>query len=223
MSRKVGGELKILYDNDALKGFKRGFGFSCWVEGKNILFDSGGDLATLMFNIRKFGIDPRDIERIVLSHEHRDHTGGIQIIEYCGEVEVFVLKSFSKQFKRRLSEHPNVRLREVDEAEEICGGVYTTGELGRLIKEQSLIVESCNGLTVITGCAHPGLENILTFASNFGEIYGVVGGFHDFSKMETLKGIRLIVPCHCTERKREIFDLYPNEYRKCSAGCTLLI
>ena len=223
MSRKVGVELKILYDNDALKGFRRGFGFSCWVEGKNILFDTGGDLATLMFNIRKFGIDLRDIEKIVLSHEHGDHTSGIQIIEYCGEVKVFVLKSFSKQFKKQLSEHPNVRLREVDEAEEICGGIYTTGELGWLIKEQSLIVESCNGLTVITGCAHPGLENILNFAADVGEIYGVVGGFHDFSKMETLKGIRLIVPCHCTVRKRETFDLYPNEYRKCSAGCTLLI
>ena len=223
MSGKVGVELKILYDNDALKGFRSGFGFSCWVERKNILFDTGGDLATLMFNIQKFGIDPRDIERIVLSHEHGDHTGGIQIINYCGEVEVFVPKSFSKGFKERLSEHPNVKLCEVDEAEEICGGVYTTGELGWLIKEQSLIVESCNGLTVITGCAHPGLENILSFASNFGEIYGVVGGFHDFSKTETLKGIRLIVPCHCTIRKREIFDLYPNEYKKCSTGCTLLI
>jgi 7,8-dihydropterin-6-yl-methyl-4-(beta-D-ribofuranosyl)aminobenzene 5'-phosphate synthase len=70
-------------------------------------------------------------------------------------------------------------------------------------------MKTCNGLTVITGCAHPGLENILSLASNFGEIYGIVGGFHGFSRLEILKGARLIVPCHCTVRKREIFNLYP--------------
>jgi 7,8-dihydropterin-6-yl-methyl-4-(beta-D-ribofuranosyl)aminobenzene 5'-phosphate synthase len=156
-------ELKILYDNEALNGFRGGFGFSCWVEDKNTLFDTGGDLATLMFNIRKFMINPKDIEKIVLSHEHGDHIGGIQIVDYCGEVDVFVLRSFSKRFKGWLADHSNVRLHEVDKAEEICRDVYTTGVLGWSIKEQSLIVKTCNGLTVVTGCAHPGLENILNF------------------------------------------------------------
>lgn len=216
-------KLKILYDNEALEGFKKSFGFSCWIEDKNILFDTGGDLATLMFNIQKFMINPKNIEKIVLSHEHGDHTGGIQIIDYCGEVDVFVLKSFSKRFKKWLANHSNVRLHEVDKAEEICRDVYTTGELGWLVKEQSLIVKTCNGLTVITGCAHPGLENILRFASKFGEIYGVIGGFHGFNKFEVLKRIHLIIPCHCTTRKREIFTLFPRKSKKCSAGCTVKI
>lgn len=102
-----------------------------------------------------------------------------------------------------------MRLHEVDKAEEICRDVYTTGELRWLVKEQSLIVKTCNGLTVVTGCAHPGLENILRFASNFGEIYEVVGGFHSFSRLEALKGMHLIVPCHCTIRKREILIFTP--------------
>jgi len=216
-------ELKVLYDNEALKDFRKGFGFSCWIEDKNILFDTGGDSATLMFNLQKFMINPKNIEKIVLSHEHGDHIGGIQIINYCGEVDVFVLKSFSKQFKKWLAGHSNVRLHEVDKDEEICKDVYTTGELGWLVKGQSLIVKTRNGLTVTTGCAHPGLENILRFASNFGDIYGVVGGFHSFSRLEALKGMHLIVPCHCTVRKREIFNLYPKICKKCSAGCTILI
>jgi len=66
-------ELKILYDDEALNGFRGEFGFSCWIEYKNILFDTGSDLTTLMFNIRKFMINPKDIERIVLSHKHGDH------------------------------------------------------------------------------------------------------------------------------------------------------
>jgi 7,8-dihydropterin-6-yl-methyl-4-(beta-D-ribofuranosyl)aminobenzene 5'-phosphate synthase len=56
-------ELKILYDNEALKDFRKGFGFSCWIEDKNILFDTGGDSATLMFNIQKFMINPKNIEK----------------------------------------------------------------------------------------------------------------------------------------------------------------
>jgi 7,8-dihydropterin-6-yl-methyl-4-(beta-D-ribofuranosyl)aminobenzene 5'-phosphate synthase len=211
-------ELRVLYDGEALKGFREGFGFSCWVEGKNVLFDVGGDLATLMFNVQRAAVDLKYVKRIVLSHEHGDHVGGIQIIDRCGEVEVFALRSFSRSFKRWLASHPNVRLHEVDEAKEICRDVYTTGELGGSVKEQSLIVRTPNGLTVVTGCAHPGLENILRLASSFGEIHAVVGGFHGFSGLEALLGIRLIVPCHCTARKEEILRLYPQRAIRGRAG-----
>jgi hypothetical protein len=44
-----------------------------------------------------------------------------------------------------------------------------------------------------------------------------------FSRLEALKEMRLIVPYHCTVRKREIFNLYPKTCKKCSAGCTILI
>ena len=138
-------------------------------------------------------------------------------------MEVFVPRSFSSRFKRRLALRTNVNLKEVGGAGEICEGVFTTGELGRFVKEQYLIVKTGNGLTIITGCSHPGLENILQVASRFGDIYGVVGGFHGFSKLEALKGIRLIVPCHCTVRKREILNLYPESSVKCSAGCKIKI
>jgi len=216
-------KLRILYDNEALNGFRGAFGFSCFIEEKGILFDTGGDVDTLFFNMQKFRVDPLSIRIIVLSHEHRDHTGGIQIINYCGKVDVFVPVSFSDMFKGWLASHPNVRLHEIQELGEVCKGVFTTGELGQFIKEQSLIVKTGNGLTVITGCAHPGLENILRAASKLGDIYGVVGGFHSFSRLEALKGMHLIVPCHCTVRKREIFNLYPKTCKKCSAGCTILI
>jgi len=215
--------VKILYNDEARSGFRGGFGFSCWIEGKGVLFDTGGDLTTLLFNMQRFTIDPKAIKKIVLSHEHGDHVGGIEIVNHCGEVDVFALRSFSERFKRRLADRPNVKLHEVDGAQEICEDVYTTGELGWSIKEQSLIVRTDNGLTVITGCAHPGLENVLRAASRFGGIYGVIGGFHGFSRLGVLRGIRLIVPCHCTMRKKELFDLYPTACRKCSVGCTIYI
>lgn len=214
-------ELKILYDNEAIEGFRRGFGFSCLVENKKVLFDTGGDVSTLLLNLRKFMINPRNIDKIFLSHEHGDHTGGIQILDYCGDVEVFVPMSFSSRFKRRLASHSNVNLNEIDVARQLGDGLITTGELGHPIKEQSLIVKTDGGLTVITGCSHPGLENILKVASRFGDIYGVVGGFHGFGKLETLKEIRLIVPCHCTVRKKEILSLYPRSSMNCFVGCSI--
>jgi len=213
-------ELRILYDNEAKEGFKSSWGFSCLV-GDDLLFDVGADLDTLIFNMRRASVKLDRIDSVVLSHEHGDHVGGVTILNMLGDVEVFVPTSFSRSFKRKLAAYENVSLVEIDEASKISNVFCTTGELGYFTKEQSLIVETDNGLTVITGCSHPGLENILKAASKFGEIYGVVGGFHGFSKLEALGGIGLIVPCHCTVRKKEILALYPKTSMKCSAGCRI--
>ncbi|MHC1611265.1 MAG: MBL fold metallo-hydrolase, partial [Candidatus Methanospirareceae archaeon] len=94
----------------------------------------------------------------------------------------------------------------------------TTGELGRGIREQSLVLDAEEGVVVLTGCAHPGLENILDAATMFGELYGVIGGFHGFDKLESLRGLELIIPCHCTARKREILEMYPEKTVRCGAG-----
>jgi len=211
-------ELKILYDNEAKYGFKKGWGFSCLV-GDELLFDTGGDANILLFNMRRFPVNLGSIKMIVLSHEHGDHVGGIQIVRELREVDVFVPRSFSNSFKKRLTTYHNVNLIAVSEARAISQNIFTTGELGSFIKEQSLIVHADNGLTVITGCSHPGLEHILGMASRFGEIHGVVGGFHGFNRLEALRGMELIVPCHCTSRKREILNFFPESSLKCSAGC----
>jgi len=109
---------------------------------------------------------------------------------------------------------------EVDEPIEISEGLYLTGVLGYFIREQSLIVETEKGLTVVTGCSHPGLEKILNHASALGKLYGVVGGFHGFSKLQSLVGLSLIAPCHCTRKKKEIHERFPETSVRCYAGCS---
>lgn len=215
-------ELKILYDNDAQRGFKKGWGFSCLV-GDEMLFDTGADVNALRSNMQTFDVNFETINQLVLSHQHGDHVGGIQILRELGKVDVFIPRSFSRRFKRRLVSYPNVTLVEVSAREELSPEVFTTGELGFYTKEQSLLIKKGNRVTVITGCAHPGLNNILRAASEVGEVDGVVGGFHGFSKLEALKGLRLIMPCHCTTYKRKILTLYPESSRKCSAGCRIEI
>ena len=52
-------------------------GFSCLIEGEDpTLFDTGQGLG-IMNNMKVLGKDPSAIGRIVLSHGHYDHTGGL--------------------------------------------------------------------------------------------------------------------------------------------------
>jgi hypothetical protein len=67
----------------------------------------------------------------------------------------------------------------------ICKDVYSTGELegtynGLPKNEQSLIIDTPDGLVVITGCAHSGIVNILKKSKEIlnKNIYLVLGGFH---------------------------------------------
>lgn len=86
------------------------------------------------------------------------------------------------------------------------------------IVEQALAVETAEGLAVITGCAHPGVVEMVRRAKQIGgaKVYLVLGGFHlgganrqkieriiaDFRKL----WVRRVAPCHCTgDRAVEVF------------------
>lgn len=47
------------------------------VDGKKILFDTGGRPNTVLENAEKLGIDLSDVEDVFLSHNHWDHIGGL--------------------------------------------------------------------------------------------------------------------------------------------------
>jgi len=209
--------LKILYDNEAEPGFEKGWGFSCLVEleDESILFDTGWDGKVLLSNMKKFGVRPEGIKRVVLSHAHWDHIGGLPRIRRR-EMQVYVPQSFSKRLRGELA--ARFDLREVKGPQKIREGVWTTGELGKGIKEQSLAVKTEKGLVVIVGCSHPGVRSIFSAASKFGKIWGVVGGMHGFKDYEILEGLGLIVPTHCTVNKKKIAELFPESHIEGKAG-----
>ncbi len=210
-------KITIVYDNEAEEGFKSGWGFSCLIEhhGHRILFDTGWDGNELLHNMEKIGVKKESIDMIVLSHNHWDHIGGLaQVIH--PEVNVYLPISFSKRLKNEIAKKATVQ--EVSGPFEIMEGMHLTGELGMGIKEQSLVVDTGKGLLVITGCAHPGLDVILRAAGKLGKVTGVMGGFHGFDRLERLDDLALIVPCHCTERKKEIMERFPEKVMACGAG-----
>ena len=200
-------KLTIVYDNESKPGLKSDWGFSCLIENaKKILFDTGADSGILLYNMKQLEINPKDIDIVILSHNHWDHTGGLKGFMEANEnrAKIYQPRDFSKPTK-------------------ISQEVYSTGALGMLIKEQSLIINTKKGNIVIAGCAHPGLENIIDKAKQLGEIYGIMGGFHGFSKLEKLEGIELIAPCHCTQYKQEIKEKFPANYKEIKAGSIIEI
>jgi len=215
-------KLKIVYDNEAKPGFEKGWGFSCLVEleDEKILFDTGWDGNVLLSNMRKSGVRPKDIKRIVISHAHWDHLGGLPHIRRQ-DVEVYVPHSFSKRLRGELTSR--FRLNEVKGTQKICEGVWTTGELGNGIKEQSLVLKTGKGLVVLVGCSHPGVRKIFSAASKFGKISGVVGGMHGFKDYALLESLDLIVPTHCTVNKRKIAELFPEAYVEGKAGLEITL
>ncbi len=201
-------KVTIVYDNEALEGFKSGWGFSCYIESNvKILFDTGWDGNVLLHNLKKIGVERFDY--IMLSHQHWDHIGGLNHVIDKAEY-VVIPSSFSQNLKREITR--KAKIVEVKDATKIADGFYTTGDLNG---EQSAILESKRGLIVITGCAHPGLDRIVEKAKEFGKIYAIIGGFHDFSEIEKISKYKLI-PCHCTSKKQEILKLKNSKF--CAAG-----
>ena len=199
-------KITIIYDNNAHPGFESGWGFSCLVDSnQRILFDTGDNGQKLIHNFKKANIDPKSVNKVVLSHNHWDHVDGLEGFQkFNSEAEVV---------------HPNT----FSEPTEISPGIYSTGALGVFPKEQSLVVKTEKGNIVITGCAHPGLDRILQTTRGLGQIYGVLGGFHGFSKFAELEGIQLIAPCHCTQHTEQIKQKYPAQFKQIQAGSVIEI
>jgi len=176
-------DMSIVYDNNPYDDHLRtAWGFSCLVRvgDKSILFDTGGDGSLLLDNMSKLQIDPGEVDVVLISHIHSDHVGGLAaFLAQNSDVTVYLPVSFPGHLKDQVRSS-GARLEEVREPRELLDGVYTTGELDGGVKEQSLVVRTDRGLVVATGCAHPGVVEIVRKAKEIadGRVHLVVGGFH---------------------------------------------
>lgn len=231
--------LTILYDNNECdERLKAAWGFSCLVERGDLalLFDTSGDADTLLSNMATLGLDPADVDIVVLSHIHGDHAGGLGgIVAVNEETTVYLPRSFPASFKEQAA--AQARVVEVHEPMEIAEGIYTTGELGTGIIEQALVLVTRQGSVVVTGCAHPGIVSIVAKAKEITgkEVYLVMGGFHlsgaseaaiegiveDFRKL----GVQKVAPCHCAgDLARSMFEReYGEDFIRVGVGSILQV
>lgn len=214
--------LTILYDNEACPGFTGSWGFSALIETERetLIFDTGWDGLLLLKNMKKIGIEPVHIRKLILSHQHWDHIGGLpEILSANPEITVYAPASFSENLKKEIKKRAT--LIEVNGTVEISDRIWSTGELGDKIKEQSLIFGTENGSYVLTGCAHPGIDAIMDAALCYGKVRGILGGLHDSERFERFKDMELIAAGHCTAHKEKIKDIFPSKYMETRAGLRL--
>lgn len=214
--------ITVIHDNNPYKeGLETAWGFGCVITGaeKTILFDTGGDGSILLENMQKLAIDPNSIDTVVLSHIHPDHTSGLgSFLEKNSNVTVYLPKSFPKRFKDNVASC-GAKIVEVEQSLKICENVYSTGQLGKLIREQSLIIRTEAGLVVIIGCAHPGIAKIVNTAKELlkDDILLVMGGFHlewaTKGKIEKIistfrqLNVQYAGPCHGSgDKARRLFE-----------------
>jgi 7,8-dihydropterin-6-yl-methyl-4-(beta-D-ribofuranosyl)aminobenzene 5'-phosphate synthase len=226
----------ILFDNYLYQeeGLKSKWGFACLVEGmeKTILFDTGSSGDILLHNISQLKVNPKAVEIIAISHKHWDHVGGLPaFLEINPNVSVYMPESVAQQWE------PEIKKRKakpvaVSKPIEVCKHVFLTGEMKGPVNEQALILDTTKGLIVITGCAHPGIVEIVKNAKKIidKQIYMVFGGFHLAQKSESAVkriieefrelGVLKVGPTHCTGDKAiQLFkDAYGDNYIKIGVG-----
>ena len=253
-----------------------GFSAVVDVDGHRILFDTGDRPETVLNNAKELHVDLTNITDVILSHNHRDHTGGLMTLRravmqknpsalsraYVGK-GIFDARR-SDQGKpiefmaatRREFEASGGHFTEYDHPTQLWPGVWLTGPVPRkypehnwsghvqiqtndgwkednLPEDMSLVIETAQGLVVVSGCGHAGIINTLEYARNSirnAPVHAAVGGFHLYqlddeklswtaSKLREF-GLQNFLGAHCTgiEATYRIRQLCSLSRRTCSVG-----
>jgi len=146
--------LYLLVENTTYKhSFLASHGLSIFIKGYtingdqyNIMFDTGNDEKVLLNNIEKFRLDLTDLDAIVISHGHYDHTGGLMALLTLSDRKLPVIMhpdALNKKYyigkKIRYVGNPfdpselknKAHLITSKEAMSVSEGIYTSGEISR--------------------------------------------------------------------------------------------
>jgi len=221
-------------------GAEHGLSYFIESENFKFLFDTGhSDL--FLRNAEKSGINLSDeIDTVVLSHGHWDHGNGLEHIQgkrlIC-HPGVFI-KRYRKGgienigLKRKREEYLKMfDIQATTKPLEIFKGVWFLGQIPRetlfesrstafvdengipdfVMDDSALAIVNNKELTVISGCAHAGIVNIVQYAmhvTGIEKLKMVIGGFHlkniNVQTMKTIIYFRehrpeILLPSHCTQ------------------------
>lgn len=130
------------------------WGFAAMVEldGKRTLFDTGNRPETVLNNLREMKLDLAGVPNVILTHHHRDHTGGLvtlrrdamardprAIATAFGGKGILLQRNPANDFvlTKREYESAGGALREIDKPTEIAPGAWLTGPVPRMHNERN--------------------------------------------------------------------------------------
>ena len=189
--------------------FEHGLSIYIETKDKKILVDTGATDGFLT-NAKTLGVNLQEVDLLVLSHGHYDHSGGI--LAFANEnpkAEIWMQHLAGEDYYHKNEEMEKYigidkRILELSQVKFIDGDVkiqgrrlWPSGNLELMRKtekgfiqdsfehEQYLVLEEDGKRVLISGCAHNGILNIL---DKFRELYGqepdiVLSGFHMQKKM----------------------------------------
>ena len=208
--------LQVVFNNVSYaRGLETSWGFACVIERTDatLLFDTGDNGDILLSNMHRLGLSPEAVGAVVLSHFHWDHTGGLEAFLLRNpKVTVYMPASFPGEFQQAVASF-GASVVAVSGPRSLMDRTYSTGEMGAAIPEQALVLETKEGLVLITGCAHPGVADMAERAKTQfkKDLYLVMGGFHlggmgeheilDVIQRLQALGVQKVAPSHCTGEK----------------------
>jgi 7,8-dihydropterin-6-yl-methyl-4-(beta-D-ribofuranosyl)aminobenzene 5'-phosphate synthase len=208
--------ITVLYDNTAHRpDCGADWGFSALIEGgqKTILFDTGTKADLFVSNAAALKVDLSRVDAIVISHPHRDHTGGLAVALRARSGIPVYLPSGAPPDLAEAVRSAGASLVTVEGPTDIAPDALVTGPVGGPIPEQSLVVKRPGGLVVVAGCSHPGTIAIVERARELAglNLLAVLGGFHllDHSDQEVASivarfqelEVERVGATHCTGEK----------------------
>lgn len=271
-------KLTVLVEDSILKHkqllAEHGLSFYIEVDGQKILFDVG-ESDIFIHNAKKLGIDLSDLDYIVLSHGHYDHTCGLKhYIEQIAPITVKkpILLTHPDSFLPKMEEERgnigmNVSKAELEKYFEVKTTVepYKISEslifLGQIPRkndfeaqepichiekdgalhddfcqeDSALVYQSDDAISIITGCSHSGICNIVDYAVELcgkKKISAIIGGFHlcetpcDVLQkiISHLKKyyIDTIYPCHCTDFGAKVAFAQNFKLKNIGTGCNFV-
>lgn len=247
-SAHASGRATILYDAfGGSEQLKKDWGYSVLIEysGKKILFDTGNNSQIFAANAEAMRVDLRDLDFVVISHRHGDHTSGLaHLLKVNPNVKIYVPAELFGAFGSTLpkgfyksvhtlpdnmryfdgaepesfssgSAWPQANFVSVESNLEVAPGFFIFPTVSNVkgtmeLRELTLAIRSPQGLILVVGCSHPGVEEILSASSAMNShTFMLLGGLHlvktPDAEIERLANalhdkwkIDRIAPGHCT-------------------------
>jgi 7,8-dihydropterin-6-yl-methyl-4-(beta-D-ribofuranosyl)aminobenzene 5'-phosphate synthase len=251
-------KITILVDNIILSSSpanllaEHGFSALIETEKETFLYDTGSSGFALLKNAHRLKKDLKNVDAIILSHNHSDHTGGLlTLLDYLRkDIKIYAHKNIFKKtfssktkktsfigipFSKDMLESLGANFIFLDSSTKIKENIFLSYQIetsndfeitdqkllklgtdGELVpdtfeEDMSIYCKNNNKLSVLTGCAHKGIINIIEQGKKITgceKLDAIIGGSHlgpasKEQQEKTIEILKMLCPervafVHCT-------------------------